>query len=340
MARLHKLAKAGDRCKGKAGTSVAAPSSRVVVPPTAPVTRPSDRPETRVSRLKENRPTVAVPTTRSHQEDLRPRDNTPTASGAEPIRRKSSAQKALVSKFDDKLTSEVAESPRRSDPIIAFDDCADKLIKALCLAFSKSAAARGYANRMEEAVSLAEAEDRRVRDAEKKAEDKAKAAEEKVKAAEERAKDAEKKTSEAEATCRKVEDALRKAESDLASARSEYARYIQVPLPAAIEDAWQQAVEDFMQSEDFNSRLVAEYKKGMQDMKAGFVLTNPTVSGETAAKEEGVREVKEEEVTGAARVPEDVVVLDEPEQLAASEQPTNVVPDARASHYTLPDQLE
>ena len=58
------------------------------------------------------------------------------------------------------------------------------------------------------------------------------------------------------------------------------------------------------------------------------------MSKETAAEEEGVRAVKEGEVTGAARELEEVVIIDEPEQL------TNAVPDAPASEFTLPGQLD
>ena len=87
----------------------------------------------------------------------------------------------------------------------------------------------------------------------------------------------------------------------------------------------------------------------MRDMKAGFALTNPTVtgvdwsfvpkmSGETVAKEEGIRAVEEGEVTGVARKPEEVII-DEPEQPEIPEQPTNAVPDAPISEFTLPGQL-
>lgn len=59
-------------------------------------------------------------------------------------------------------------------------------------------------------------------------------------------------------------------QDELASIRAEHSRYIDVALPAALEDARVQAVEDFLNSEDFSSRLLTEYKKGMQDMKARF----------------------------------------------------------------------
>lgn len=46
-----------------------------------------------------------------------------------PSGRDSSVRKALVSKFDDKVTVEVAESTNHSDPIDALSDYADKLIE-------------------------------------------------------------------------------------------------------------------------------------------------------------------------------------------------------------------
>ena len=112
---------------------------------------------------------------------------------------------------------------------------------------------------------------------------------------------------------------MRRARDELASARAEHARYLEVALPAALEDARTQAVEDFLRSEDFHSRLVTEYHEGMRDMKAGFRIANPSVvgvdwsfvpeeSGETAAAEI----IEEGEVSGAARAPEEVVVLDDP----------------------------
>ena len=54
------------------------------------------------------------------------------ASRPEPVSRQSSVHKALVSKFEDRLTVEVAESSKRSDPVATFGDCADKLIEVSC----------------------------------------------------------------------------------------------------------------------------------------------------------------------------------------------------------------
>ena len=119
-------------------------------------------------------------------------------------------------------------------------------------------------------------------------------------------------------------------------------------------------VEDFKQSEEFNSRLLAEYKDGMRDMKAGFALTNPIVtgvdwsfvlemSGETAAEEEGTGAVKEGEVTGVTREleevvevtrvtrePEKIIVIDEPEQAEILEHSSTAVSNVSAGDSILP----
>ncbi|GMN30324.1 hypothetical protein TIFTF001_044472 [Ficus carica] len=86
------------------------------------------------------------------------------------------------------------------------------------------------------------------RNTEKKATDKAKEIGEKLK-------DAEKRASEAEGARKEAEDTRRKAENDLAAAHSEHSKYLQVALPAAFDEARRQAVKDYLQSDDFNSRL-------------------------------------------------------------------------------------
>ena len=129
MEWLKKTSKTRNRGKGIAGSSNVAPPSKVVAPPPAPVTRPSDQPEARSGRPREDRPVIAVSTSRSRQEDLRPQDLIPPTSGVEPTRRTSSVHEVLVSKFGDKLTLEVVESSRRSDPIDAIGDYAKKLIE-------------------------------------------------------------------------------------------------------------------------------------------------------------------------------------------------------------------
>lgn len=66
---------------------------------------------------------------------MTPYDPPAAVTGAESIRMKSSAQKVVVAKFDDRLTSEVAKSSRRCDNIRANKDMIDKLVNVL-LSFS------------------------------------------------------------------------------------------------------------------------------------------------------------------------------------------------------------
>ena len=87
------------------------------------------------------------------------------------------------------------------------------------------------ANRMEELVSSANTNAKSARYVEKKVEYKAKAAKE-------RAKDTENRASQAE-------EARKKAEDNLAAARLEHSWYLQVALPAALDEAREQAVEDY-----------------------------------------------------------------------------------------------
>ena len=129
MEWLKKTSKIGNRGKGIVGSSNVALPSKVVAPSPAPVTRPSDRPEVRSGRPREDRPVIAVSTSRSRQEDLRPRDLIPPTSGVEPTKRTSLVHEVLVSKFGDKLTLEVVESSRHSDHIDAIGDCVEKLIE-------------------------------------------------------------------------------------------------------------------------------------------------------------------------------------------------------------------
>ena len=134
---------------------------------------------------------------------------------------------------------------------------------------------------------------------------------------------------------------------------------------------------DFKQSEEFNSRLLAEYKDGMQDMQAGFTLTNPTLtavdwsfmlemSGETVAEGEGSGAAEEGEVTGVGRELEaiaettrvvwepqviaeatravqeleEIVIIDEPEPAKIPEQSHVAVSDLPAGDLVLPGQLD
>ncbi|GMN50977.1 hypothetical protein TIFTF001_020127 [Ficus carica] len=165
------------------------------------------------------------------------------------------------------------------------------------------------------------------REARKEAEARAKSAEDRAKSSKEWARIAEKDASNAEIARCELEEALRKAKSYLASAQAEHDRYVKLALHAAFEEARAQAVEDFLQFEDFISRL-------------SFV---PAESEETATEEVP----EDDEVSGAARAPEDVIVLDDPEEPAAPEQPfipdQPIIPEQPTREqlgFSLPDQLD
>ncbi|GMN63038.1 hypothetical protein TIFTF001_032116 [Ficus carica] len=224
LARLQKMARMG-KSKGKEGTSMDPPSRGVVSPAS----------------------TVRAAVTPSNREEPRPPRSGPSSP-------ESSVHRALVTKFGNQLCVEVAESSKRSDLIEAISDFTSKLIEALCLLFSGSAAARGYANRMADKVKSAEADARSARRSEKEAraakgtaeearkesegrakatEERAKLAEEKLRFAEEWARKAEQDAEEAETSRWEMAEAMNKAERDLASAQAEHERYLEVALPAA-----------------------------------------------------------------------------------------------------------
>lgn len=92
---------------------------------------------------------------------------------------------------------------------------------------------------MEEQVTLANSEAKSAENTEKKAADKAKVAKEKLK-------DAENRASEAEDAPRKAEEVRRKADNDLATAQSKHSRFLQVAMPTALDEARQQAVEEYL----------------------------------------------------------------------------------------------
>ncbi|GMN57044.1 hypothetical protein TIFTF001_026143 [Ficus carica] len=105
---------------------------------------------TRVRRTWEEQLASIEQTTRSRWEKVRLCDPLTAVTGAEPIMRKSSAQKAVVAKFDDHLTTEVAESSRRSDHIWASKDMINKLVDVVSLVFSGNVVARSHFNHMED----------------------------------------------------------------------------------------------------------------------------------------------------------------------------------------------
>ncbi|GMN67781.1 hypothetical protein TIFTF001_036833 [Ficus carica] len=322
-----------------------------------------DRP--REERSRADRSRDERPAGRQDARPSRPRD--------EPSSSDSSIRRVLVMKFEEHLTVEMAESSRRSDHIEAITECATRLIGDLCLLFSGSVAARAHANRTADELKAAEADIRALRRSEKEAkaaaEEAKRAAEEKAKAAEELAKRAddklrraedwvasvERKAEEAETSRLEMQAALRKAEEDLGSARASHQRYLEVALPAALEDAKATALAEYLESEDFRARLVAEYNDGMRDMKAGFIATNPTLvevdwsfvpdwSDQTMAEE--AAEVGE--VTGEARLPEQppsgAPEPAEQEQPLPLEQPVADLPSSPLMNVSMsdlfPEQLD
>ncbi|GMN58138.1 hypothetical protein TIFTF001_027232 [Ficus carica] len=363
--KLMKMARTGSHGKGKTILPSSQPPSQPAVQPTAPASRsaapqasgaaqepqaaqPADRHEHRSSRSKDDRP-ASRPEVRSScpREDPRSREIVP--SRPETSSRDSPAHRALVNKSNDKLSVQVAESCRRPNVVTALEDNTEKLTEAIAREAANRAAddlkaAESAARDARSAEKAAKEARNLARDAEKKAIEEAKAADARAKAAKERAQRAEERVRAAEEWAQaaekdssddrqQLEEAGQKAEADLASPRA-------------------QAVDEYLQSDEFQARLVAEYKDGMRDMKLGFTDANPTLvgvnwsflpeeSGETMvedAPEEG-------EVSGAVRAPEDVVVLDGDEQPTASEQP--VAPDQQATHTfditigdLFPDQLD
>ncbi|GMN48525.1 hypothetical protein TIFTF001_017705 [Ficus carica] len=351
IARLQKNARLR-KGKGKEGETAVPPSggaapAKTAALPVAQTSRPSSRPELRTDQPREERPREDRPREERPREDRQPsrhevrsgrsREDRPTVlppaprSGRDEVGTESSVHRVLVSKFSDQLSTEVAESSKRSDHVAAIDDSTAKLIVR-----------DNQGDRMADEVKSAEADARTARRSEKEArtargvaeeakreaEARAQAAEEELRRVEEWAKKAEQDSEEAETSRLEMEAAKKTAEQELAAARAEHKRYLEVAFPAALVDARVEAVEEFLRSEDFRARLVSEYQEGMRDIKAGFITANPSLVGvdwsfvpeeseETAA--EGAAE--EGEVTGAAPAPENVVVLDDPDQPEAPDQP-------------------
>ncbi|GMN29034.1 hypothetical protein TIFTF001_044307 [Ficus carica] len=148
--RRERLAKMANLGKGKAKVGTSAPPSRNVapsatrqapVPPVSIVAAPAPnpasqtsrspgfsrderqpaRPEARTSRTREDRPSQ-LPAPRSARVESRPDQ----ASHSQAQGQSSSAQRALVAKFEERLTVELAESSKRSDPVQAANDGVNK----------------------------------------------------------------------------------------------------------------------------------------------------------------------------------------------------------------------
>ncbi|GMN18886.1 hypothetical protein TIFTF001_045094 [Ficus carica] len=334
--RLTKMANLG---KGKAGTTapssqnVAPPATRATPTPSAPITatvatptpapqtsrptgfsrddRQSARPDVRSSCTREDRPAAQSLAPRSARGESR-LDPAPL-----PPSQASSTYRALVTKFEERLSVEIVESSKRSDPVQAANDGVNKQIEALCIMLSGYVAAKGFANQMADEVKATNTDARHARRAEKEAQTAKEAAEEARKKAEDRAKVAEEGAKEAEGRQRFTEDLVQKADQAVEEAETS---------KAELEEAQAQAVADFLGSEDFNERVAQMYREGMRDMKAGFTAANPSLVGvdwsfvPTESEETVAEEPPEKgEVTGAVRELGDVIILDD--QVAEAEQP-------------------
>ncbi|GMN20742.1 hypothetical protein TIFTF001_043161 [Ficus carica] len=357
IARLQKNARLG-KGKGKEGAVSATAPAKTAAPPVAQSSRPPSRPESRADRPREERPRDDRPREERPREDRqpsrhevrsgRPREDRPAVpppaprNGRDEAVPESSVRRVYITKFSDQLSTEVAESSKRSDHVAAIDDSTAKLIEAVCILFSGSVAAKAHSNHMADEVKSAEADARAARRSEKDAktalgvaeearrtaEARAQAAEEELRRVEDLAKKAERDREEFETSLLEVEAAKKKAEQELASASAEHQRYLEVAFPAALANARAEAVEEFLHSEDFEARLVSEYQEGMRDMKAGFISANPTLVDVNwsfvpeESEEPAVEgEAEEGEVTGAAPAPENLVVIDDPDQPDAPAQP-------------------
>lgn len=96
VARLQQnFTKMGEGSKSRPGSSMPVAVSR------PPFDLPS--PVARVTRSREEQPSSGEPTARGRREDSRSQDPSAVVTGAKPIKRKSSVQSAVITKFDDRL---------------------------------------------------------------------------------------------------------------------------------------------------------------------------------------------------------------------------------------------
>ncbi|GMN28212.1 hypothetical protein TIFTF001_044211 [Ficus carica] len=117
----QKFSKGGDSSKTRLGGQGSGTVSGVS----------SDPPAARVGHTREEQPASTEQPVGFRREDVTPRDPLATITGAEPIKRKLLAPKVVVAKFDDRLTSKVAESFRHSNHIRASEDMIVKLVNVL-----------------------------------------------------------------------------------------------------------------------------------------------------------------------------------------------------------------
>ncbi|GMN49628.1 hypothetical protein TIFTF001_018784 [Ficus carica] len=137
-----------------------------------------DPPVARPRRIWEEQLGSTDHPTEARRDDQRFGDPPVSVNGAKSIRRKSSVQRTIVSKFDDCLTSEVAESSRHSNHIRVSKDMIEKLVAVVSLTFSDNIAARNHSLCMDEKVAGLVTDVKKWKDAEKVAAEKAQKAEE------------------------------------------------------------------------------------------------------------------------------------------------------------------
>ncbi|GMN61215.1 hypothetical protein TIFTF001_030305 [Ficus carica] len=83
----------------------------------------------RPGQIREEQLSSTDPSAKTRRDNQRSPDPPVSMTGTEPIRRKFSARWAVIAKFDNRLTSKVAESSRRSDHIRASEDIIKKLVE-------------------------------------------------------------------------------------------------------------------------------------------------------------------------------------------------------------------
>lgn len=110
------------------------------------------RPEVRSSHAREDRFVTLSPASRSTRLESRP------SSAPVPQSEESSAYRALVVKFLERLNVDITESSRSSDPIQAADDGVNKQIEALCIIIFGYSAAKGFTNLKADELNAANAD--------------------------------------------------------------------------------------------------------------------------------------------------------------------------------------
>lgn len=154
----------------------------------------------RPGRIREEHPSSTDHSTKARQKNQRSWDPLASVIGAEPVRRKSYVQRAIIAKFDNCLTSEDAKSSRCPDHIRDSEDIIESLLRyfprslflflffvfnsdyvrtlflVVFLTFSDNVAAWCYSLHMDDEVARLVTDFKKWKDAEKVAVEKAKKA--------------------------------------------------------------------------------------------------------------------------------------------------------------------